>query len=134
MQGWSLGIKCICAAIAGQTRGLGQGKHARLHPPSASFPPDPAFSSLSHPQAKLYSRDAVEQGEFIRGDMYIRDMKNTKGHVSGLCGGQWHPTDRYTAMTCSEDGTVRIWDTQNVLQVGTGEEGERRDYLARGLS
>ena len=76
----------------------------------------------------------MEQGEFIRGDMYIRDMKNTKGHVSGLCDGQWHPTDRYTAMTCSEDGTVRIWDTQNVLQVGTGEEGERRDYLARGLS
>lgn len=50
--------------------------------------------------------------------MYIRDMKNTKGHVSGLCGGQWHPTDRFTAMTCSEDGTVRIWDTHNILQVG----------------
>lgn len=25
-----------------------------------------------------------------------RDMKNTKGHVSGLMGGQWHPTDRNT--------------------------------------
>ena len=34
------------------------------------------------------------QGVFIRGDMYIRDMKNTKGHVSSCTGGQWHPTDK----------------------------------------
>jgi WD40 repeat protein len=39
--------------------------------------------------------------------MYIRDMRNTKGHVSGLTSGLWHPTDRFTAMTGSEDGTVR---------------------------
>jgi WD40 repeat protein len=39
--------------------------------------------------------------------MYIRDMRNTKGHVSGLTCGVWHPTDRFTAMTASEDGTVR---------------------------
>ena len=43
----------------------------------------------------------------MRGDMYIRDMRNTTGHVSGLTGGCWHPTDRFTAMTGSEDGTVR---------------------------
>jgi hypothetical protein len=67
-------------------------------------------------RAKVYNRDGQSRGEFVRGDMYIRDMKNTKGHVSGLCGGQWHPTDRFTAMTCSEDGTVRIWDTWNILQ------------------
>ena len=29
-------------------------------------------------QAKIYDRDAHTRGEFIRGDMYIRDMKNTK--------------------------------------------------------
>ncbi|KIY94244.1 putative Gastrulation defective protein 1 like protein [Monoraphidium neglectum] len=67
-------------------------------------------------QAKIYDRDGREKGEFIRGDMYIRDMRNTKGHVSGLTCGVWHPTDRFTAMTASEDGTVRIWDTWNVLQ------------------
>eukprot|EP00877_Chromochloris_zofingiensis_P012178 jgi/Chrzof1/7213/Cz02g14300.t1 len=66
--------------------------------------------------AKVYDRDGKERGEFVRGDMYIRDMKNTKGHVSGLTSGQWHPTDRYTAMTASEDGTVRIWDTWNIQQ------------------
>ncbi|GFR46159.1 hypothetical protein Agub_g7687 [Astrephomene gubernaculifera] len=67
-------------------------------------------------QAKLYDRDGRCQGEFVRGDMYIRDARNTRGHVSGLTGGWWHPTDRYTALTSSEDGTVRIWDTHNVLQ------------------
>lgn len=67
-------------------------------------------------QAKIYDRDGKTVGEFIRGDMYIRDMRNTKGHVSGLCGGSWHPHDRNTAMTCSEDGTVRLWDTENIEQ------------------
>ncbi len=59
------------------------------------------------PYCKVYDRDGKERGEFVRGDMYIRDMKNTKGHVSGLTYGQWHPTDKYTAATSSEDGTVR---------------------------
>ena len=22
----------------------------------------------------------------------------------------WHPTERGTALTCSEDGTLRVWD------------------------
>ena len=56
---------------------------------------------------QVYDRDGHEKGEFKRGDMYLRDLKNTKGHTSGLTGGQWHPTDRHTAMTCSTDGTVR---------------------------
>ncbi|GBF89454.1 hypothetical protein Rsub_02026 [Raphidocelis subcapitata] len=67
-------------------------------------------------QAKIYDRDGREKGEFVRGDMYIRDARNTKGHVSGLTGGVWHPSDRFTAMTASEDGTVRIWDTWNLAQ------------------
>lgn len=32
-------------------------------------------------QPKLYDRDGKELGEFVRGDMYIRDLRNTKGHV-----------------------------------------------------
>ncbi|GIL65412.1 hypothetical protein Vafri_19165 [Volvox africanus] len=67
-------------------------------------------------QAKIYDRDGRALGEFVRGDMYIRDARNTKGHISGLTGGCWHPTDRYTAITSSEDGTVRIWDTHNIMQ------------------
>ncbi|KAG1653233.1 hypothetical protein FOA52_008483 [Chlamydomonas sp. UWO 241] len=67
-------------------------------------------------KAKIFDRDGIARGEFVRGDMYIRDMKNTKGHVSGLTGGQWHPLDKFTCITCSEDGTVRVWDTHNIMQ------------------
>lgn len=67
-------------------------------------------------QPKIYTRDGKEEGEFPRGDMYIRDMKNTKGHVTSCRGGQWHPTDKGTSMTCSDDGTIRIWDTWNLKQ------------------
>ena len=139
----------------------------------------------------MYDRDGILRGESLRGDMYIRDQKNTKGHVSPATSGQWHPTDkcsiqdnkcrtnfisiaslfhakdtatphdqfevvyaavafwsdtircahcicncmselpciaclcvtwacdcacRTTAMTCSEDGTLRLWDTATVAQ------------------
>jgi WD repeat-containing protein 70 len=55
-------------------------------------------------------------GEFKRGDMYLRDMKNTKGHTSSCTYGQWHPSDRHTAMTSSTDGTVRVWDCERIEQ------------------
>ncbi len=58
-------------------------------------PTGDAFLAVSgSPQPKVYSRDGKEEGEFVRGDMYIRDMKNTKGHVSGCTGGSWHPTEK----------------------------------------
>ncbi|CAD7699667.1 unnamed protein product [Ostreobium quekettii] len=66
--------------------------------------------------AKIYDRNGFVLGEFVRGDMYIRDMKNTKGHVSGLTSGKWHPNDRATALTCSDDGTLRLWDTMELVQ------------------
>lgn len=80
-------------------------------------PSGDAFLSVDgSSQAKVYDRDGKERGETVRGDMYIRDMRNTKGHISGLTGGCWHPTDKFTAMTCSEDGTIR-WDKRLVQSV-----------------
>ncbi|KAI5060161.1 hypothetical protein GOP47_0024581 [Adiantum capillus-veneris] len=64
-------------------------------------------------QAKIYDRDGLTLGEFLRGDMYIRDLKNTKGHISGLTGGEWHPKEKQTILTSSEDGSLRIWDVND---------------------
>lgn len=61
-------------------------------------------------QAKIYDRDGLTLGEFVKGDMYIRDLKNTKGHISGLTCGEWHPREKQTILTSSEDGSLRIWD------------------------
>ncbi|GJP56196.1 hypothetical protein CLOM_g15252 [Closterium sp. NIES-68] len=45
--------------------------------------------------------------------MYIRDLRNTKGHIAGLTAAQWHPCERHTALTGSEDGSLRIWDVRD---------------------
>ncbi|KFM25767.1 WD repeat-containing protein 70 [Auxenochlorella protothecoides] len=80
-------------------------------------PSGDAFLAVTgSPQPKVYNREGKEQGQFVRGDMYIRDQKNTKGHVAGCTGGQWHPVDKLTAMTCSSDGTVRVWDMDQLVQ------------------
>ncbi|KAG6735705.1 hypothetical protein POTOM_061644 [Populus tomentosa] len=64
-------------------------------------------------QAKIFDRDGLTLGEFVKGDMYIRDLKNTKGHISGLTCGEWHPQAKETILTSSEDGSLRIWDVND---------------------
>ncbi|KAF2205850.1 WD40 repeat-like protein [Delitschia confertaspora ATCC 74209] len=62
------------------------------------------------PQAKIFSRDGEQIAEFVKGDMYLRDMHNTKGHISEITSGAWHPTNRDVFVTAGTDSTVRIWD------------------------
>ncbi|WPH02077.1 WD repeat protein [Acrodontium crateriforme] len=62
------------------------------------------------PQAKIMSRDGDTIVEFAKGDMYLRDMHNTKGHISEVTTGTWHPTDRNICVTAGTDSTLRIWD------------------------
>uniref|UniRef100_A0A803M949 Transducin/WD40 repeat-like superfamily protein n=1 Tax=Chenopodium quinoa TaxID=63459 RepID=A0A803M949_CHEQI len=64
-------------------------------------------------QAKIYDRDGLTIGEFVKGDMYIRDLKNTKGHISGITCGEWHPNKKETVLTSSEDGSLRVWDVND---------------------
>lgn len=64
-------------------------------------------------QAKIFDRDGLTLGEFVKGDMYIRDLKNTKGHITGLTGGEWNPKSKETILTSSEDGSLRIWDVSD---------------------
>lgn len=64
-------------------------------------------------QAKIYDRDGLTLGEFVKGDMYIRDLKNTKGHITGLTCGEWHPKNKETILTSSEDGSLRVWDVND---------------------
>ena len=75
-------------------------------------------------EPKVIDRDGREQGWFVRGDMYIRDARHTKGHIMGCTGGSWHPTDRSTVLTSSEDGTLRTWDVSRINSEG-GAAGSR---------
>ncbi|OAL69853.1 WD repeat protein [Trichophyton violaceum] len=65
------------------------------------------------PQAKILSRDGDTLAEFVKGDMYLRDMKNTKGHISEVTSGTWSPTDYNLCVTAGTDSTLRIWDVND---------------------
>ncbi|KAH9964442.1 WD40-repeat-containing domain protein [Russula dissimulans] len=91
-------------------------------------------------QAKLYDRDGEEKATFIKGDPYIRDMKNTAGHVSELTSCAWHPKDAQTFITSSADSTIRIWNVENkrkqktVIVVKSKERGARTKVTTCGYS
>mmetsp|Transcript_8622 Transcript_8622/g.14581 ORF Transcript_8622/g.14581 Transcript_8622/m.14581 type:complete len:122 (-) Transcript_8622:1280-1645(-) len=62
-------------------------------------------------QARVYDRQTLNKLKTtVRGDMYISDMANTKGHVASITGGQFHPKDSDIFITSSQDGSVRQWD------------------------
>lgn len=60
-------------------------------------------------QAKVLDRDGFEKCETVKGDQYIIDMARTKGHTASLNCGAWHPFTKEEYMTCSQDGTCRLW-------------------------
>ncbi|KAH9872624.1 hypothetical protein J1614_005017 [Plenodomus biglobosus] len=68
------------------------------------------------PQARLFSRDGDLTTEFQKGDMYLRDKHNTKGHTSEVTSAAWHPTNRERFVTAGTDSTVRIWDTKKRMK------------------
>ncbi|GAM86680.1 hypothetical protein ANO11243_046980 [Dothideomycetidae sp. 11243] len=67
-------------------------------------------------QPKVLSRDGDVLSEFMKGDMYLRDMNNTKGHVSETTCGTWHPTRKELFVTAGTDSTLRIWDVEKPRQ------------------
>lgn len=61
-------------------------------------------------QAKILDREGEEISECVKGDPYLRDLKNTSGHISELTGGSWNPVSYERFMTSSVDSTVRLWN------------------------
>ena len=61
-------------------------------------------------QAKVISREGVEEICCLKGDNYLVDIRNTKGHTYGLRDGKWHPLEKNLFLTSSADATLRLWD------------------------
>lgn len=60
---------------------------------------------------KIVNREGRNELEFVKGDMYIRDLKLTTGHTGPLTSGIWHPSNHHEIVTSSLDTTIRVWDT-----------------------
>lgn len=73
----------------------------------------------SDAHARIYDRDGTSKPiqTTVKGDMYVRDMSQTKGHTQMLTDGLWHPFRQEHWLTSSLDGTLRIWD-MNATPVG----------------
>lgn len=73
---------------------------------------DKFASAMESAQPKIYDRDGFHLATMIKGDVYINDMKNTKGHTAAVKAVQWCPVNRSHIMTASADSTVRMWDVE----------------------
>ena len=47
---------------------------------------------------------------FIKGDTYVTDSTNTKGHTATVTGVAFHPLVKDICWTCGLDGSIRQWD------------------------
>lgn len=91
-------------------------------------------------QAKLLDRQGAEVAHYKKGDVYIRDMKNTSGHVSEITKGFWNPIKANEFATSSSDSTIRLWDSEivtkqkQVIVVRSKERGTRTKITAANYS
>ena len=77
---------------------------------------------------KIVNREGRNEMEFVKGDMYIRDQKHTKGHTGPVTSGLWHPTQHELIVSSSLDGSVRVWDT-TMNTIGVEQQLPSRDVL-----
>jgi pSer/pThr/pTyr-binding forkhead associated (FHA) protein len=84
-------------------------------PDGKQFVVAPAASQLM-----VYNREAALQLTTAKGDVYIHDMANTKGHVGAVTGTVWHPSELNVFASCGLDGTCRLWDVNGKTTVMGG--------------
>mmetsp|Transcript_12003 Transcript_12003/g.38272 ORF Transcript_12003/g.38272 Transcript_12003/m.38272 type:complete len:493 (-) Transcript_12003:255-1733(-) len=88
-------------------------------------------------QPVILDRDGRKLATMMKGDMYIRDMRHTRGHVAACTAAAWHPSEHETLATASEDGTVRLWDVEVAAARGNDasslnvQSGQRAVYVLR---
>jgi len=91
---------------------------------SVQFSGNGAFFAVarSDPQVRIYTKEGTNgsggSGEAkvttTRGDPYIRDMSQTKGHVGGVSQVRWSTAKQEMVFSSGAfDGTVRIWDIEH---------------------
>ena len=57
-------------------------------------------------KVKVCDRDGIAKRETVRGDVYMSDVNNTKGHIAEATAGKWHKKSKNYFMTSSRDGSI----------------------------
>ena len=60
-------------------------------------------------KATVFDRNGTLVLTTFKGDVYVTDMTNTKGHVASLTAAQFVPGEHGLFLTASRDGSVRWW-------------------------
>ena len=60
-------------------------------------------------QAEIISRGGVEEINCLKGDNYLVEIRNKKGHTYGWRDGKWHPLEKNIFLTSSADATIKYW-------------------------
>ncbi|KAI8877207.1 WD40 repeat-like protein [Backusella circina FSU 941] len=82
-------------------------------------------------RAKIFDLDGLEKWEYAKGDPYIRDLRNTSEHVGALTGGTWHPSNRESFATSSQDGIIREWNVERAQKQKTAIVYKSRERRGR---
>jgi len=66
-------------------------------------------------KVKVFDWDGILKRETVRGDVFMNDVNNTRGHIGETTAGKWHWTSKNHFMTASRDGSIWIWDIEGRL-------------------
>ncbi|KAL3990695.1 Gastrulation defective protein 1 domain protein [Acanthocheilonema viteae] len=70
-----------------------------------------------HAQIHILDRQGKQWAETVRGDQYLVDLSNTKGHTGSVNACCWHPVVKTEFLSCANDGTLRIWSTDDYKEI-----------------
>ncbi|KAH7718760.1 Protein kinase domain containing protein [Aphelenchoides avenae] len=85
-------------------------------------------------QLKLLDRQGKQWSETVRGDQYLVDVSNTKGHTAAVNACCWHPLVKAEFLTCSDDGTLRIWSTDDYKEITRVINAQRKVIKTKNAS
>ncbi|TIB76861.1 WD40 repeat-like protein [Wallemia mellicola] len=107
-----------------------------IHDLKYSINGDSILAASGQAIPRLFTRDGDEIYKWSKGDQYIKDQRQTKGHIGEINNCAWHPFDYNLFITCSADSTVRIWDVtepreqKHVLVFKSKERGTKTKVTA----
>ncbi|KAK0406159.1 hypothetical protein QR680_018401 [Steinernema hermaphroditum] len=66
---------------------------------------------------KVLDRQGKQKYETVRGDQYLVDLSQTKGHTGTVNCIVWHPLLKTEFLSASVDGSLRVWSTDDYKEI-----------------